>query len=421
MSHNKSMLFATPITACRLCDGVDLKMVFELAPTPAGDHYLPKNEHPEQLRVFPLDLHQCGSCGHVQLGAVVDPSYLYRDYIYTTSSSIGLAEHFKNYALSTAEKLSLKPGSLVVEIGSNDGTMLQAFKNIGMRVLGIDPAKEIACKATESGIPTIPEFFSSDLAERILVKHGAAQLVIANNVMANVASPQSTVTAIRQLLDPDGVFVFETGYLRYLAEDCVFDNIYHEHIDYYAIKPLVHFFDSLGMRIFDVYVSDSKGSSIRCSVSMNTAHHSVLPVVGELCIREENLLYQTPAPYRKLAARLSAIKASLHEILDAAKTRGDKIAGFGASVGITTMLYQFDLAPFLSHLVDDNSNRHHLSSPGLGLPVYSPEFALDKSQTDMVLLLAWRYLHPIMKKHGHHRHKGIRFLKVLPDVEEISA
>jgi len=221
------------------------------------------------------------------------------------------------------------------------------------------------------------------------------------------------------LMSPDGVFVFETGYLRYLAEDCVFDNIYHEHIDYHAVRPLVRFFDSLGMKIFDVHVSDSKGSSIRCFVSMHSALHSVFPIVGELCIREEKLHYQTSAPYRKLAARLSAIKASLHEILDAAKTRGDKIAGFGASVGITTMLYHFDLAPFLSHLVDDNSNRHHLSSPGIGLPVYSPDVALDKSQTDMVLLLAWRYLDPIIKKHGHHRHKGIRFLKVLPNVEEL--
>jgi SAM-dependent methyltransferase len=410
------MSLTTPITRCRLCENTDLTEVLALAPTPAGDHYLPADLHPERLPVFPLSLRQCSECGHVQLGAIVDPEYIYRDYIYTTKSSIGLAEHFQEYAQKTLTDLKLKPGALVVEIGSNDGTMLRAFQNLGMRVLGIDPAIDIAQKATQSGITTIPDFFRNEIADQILAEHGPAQLIIANNVLANVSSPKDTVAAIRRLLAPDGVFVFETGYLKYLAEDCVFDNIYHEHIDYYAIRPLVRFFKSLDMSMIDVHLSASKGSSIRCFVSLSEAGHAVSSTVEELCEREKDYQYQTPIPYKALAIKLESIKSKLHEILKPAKARGETIAGFGASVGVTTMLYFFELEPYISFLIDDNPSRQGLFSPGLAIPVRSPDILCQEDRPYIVSLLAWRYSELIMKKYSYHRGNGIHFLRVLPQV-----
>jgi len=415
------MILTSPLTTCRLCDSGNLVEVLPLASTPAGDHYLPAERHPETLPVLPLSLNQCLGCGHVQLGAIVNPEYLYREYIYTTSSSLGLAAHFLNYAEKTVEALSLQPGSLVVEIGSNDGTMLRAFHGLGMRVVGVDPARDIARKATQAGIPTVGEFFSTEVASQILANQGQAQLVIANNVMANVQSPRETVSAISKLLAPEGVFVFETGYLRYLAEDCVFDNIYHEHIDYYAIAPLIGFFDSLGMTLFDVHVSASKGSSIRGFVGLAAHPHRVSPTVTELVAREEILRYQFPEPYQKLKTKLQAIKADLHQILQTAKSRTESIFGFGASVGVTTVLYHFELASLVSGLIDDNPNRQGLFSPGLGLRVHSPDLMHTEKRPDWVVLLAWRYGKVVVEKHQAYQRKGGRFLEMLPRAGEIPA
>ena len=216
----------TEIKNCRLCGESKLRAVLPLHPTPVGDLYLPKNQNPEKLECFPLDVYQCASCGHVQLKAIVDPEYLYSDYIYTTSSSLGLAEHFQSYATRTVRKLEMRPGSLVVEIGSNDGTMLRGFQREGMKVIGVDPATEIAAKATQTGVPTIHGFFSVETAKKIVKMHGKADLFVANNVLANVPCPRDIFLGVLELLKTDGVIIFETGYLKYLAEDCVFDNIY---------------------------------------------------------------------------------------------------------------------------------------------------------------------------------------------------
>jgi hypothetical protein len=410
---------ATPITNCRLCASPGLAKVLELAPTPAGDHYLPKDRHPETLPVFPLELQLCPKCGHVQLGAVVDPAYLYREYIYTTSSSLGLADHFAKYAASTVAKLGLKPGELVVEIGSNDGTMLRAFQNLGMNVLGVDPAKDIAQRASDSGISTLPEFFSTSVAKRILSEKGPTSLVIANNVMANVGDVRETALAVRHLLADHGVFVFETGYLKYLAEDVVFDNIYHEHIDYYSVRPLRDFFQSLEMKLFDVEESPSKGSSIRCFVGLSNSSRESSQTVENLCSREKEFGYHTPRPYQHLGKLLERTKNEIHHFLGRHPGSRGRVVGFGASVGATTVLYQFGLGGSLSKLLDDNPNRSGLFSPGLALPVVLAKTEFENDPPDIVILLAWRYGEKILERHGNNRSKGVQFLQFFPDVSVV--
>jgi hypothetical protein len=406
----------THIKDCRLCGSDRLPKVMPLKPTPVGDLYLPAEKHPEKLEPFPLDVFQCGSCGHVQLRAVVDPEYLYTDYIYTTSSSLGLREHFGAYARTVCERLGLCAGGLVVEIGSNDGTMLRGFQQRGMKVAGVDPAREIAAKATEQGVPTINDFFTAEVAKAIVARHGRADLFIANNVLANVPSPRAIFLGAKEVLAEDGVIVFETGYLRYLAEDCVFDNIYHEHIDYYSIRPLVSFFEKLGLQLFDVDVSDSKGSSIRCYVQRQSGKRGVAPIVAELCERELSKGYGTPTPYEALAKKLDETKAGLHSILKDLKAEGKTVAGFGASVGVTTVLYHFELEGLVDYLLDDNIARQGLLSPGLGLEVKSPSILSSPERPDVALLLAWRYADPITRKHATYVANGGRFLKMLPEV-----
>jgi hypothetical protein len=410
----------TEIENCRLCGESKLRVVLPLRPTPVGDLYLPKNQKPEKLESFPLDVYQCASCGHVQLKAIVDPEYLYTDYIYTTSSSLGLAEHFQSYATRTVRKLEMRPGSLVVEIGSNDGTMLRGFQREGMKVVGVDPATEIAAKATQAGVPTINGFFSVEMAKKIVKMHGKADLFVANNVLANVPCPRDIFLGVLEFLKTDGVIIFETGYLKYLAEGCVFDNIYHEHIDYYSIQPLISFFKSLGLELFDVDVSDSKGSSIRCYVQREGGEHPIGAGINELCHREREIEYATIEPYKRLSVHLENTKKQLHKILKPLKDHGKVVAGFGASVGVTTMLYHFELEGIVDYLLDDNPVRQGRFSPGMALEVKSPEILATENRPDIVLLLAWRYAGPIIQKHAKlYQNQGGQFLQLLPTVAHL--
>lgn len=410
----------TPITCCRLCGSADLHEVFKLVPTPTGDSYLPAEMHPETLDSFPLDLFQCRRCGHAQLGALVDPAEIYANYLYTTSVSLGLTEHFRAYADAVCAKLALRPGSLVIDIGSNDGTLLRAFQAKGMKVLGVDPAREIARRATESGIPTLNAFFTPEVATRLVREHGRAALVIANNVVANVANPREFVQGVEMLLADDGAFVWETGYVRYLTEDCVIDNIHHEHIDYYAVRPLVEFYRTFELELFDVEVTASKGSSLRCFVRRANRGRAVSPAIATIIEREESRGYFDPATYRQLTQRLDRIRAEICAQVDAWRAAGKTVAGYGAAIGSTTMLYHFDLGTRISHLVDDNPVRHGLRSPGFALPVTSPRDLDSANRPDFVLILAWRYAAPIIARNQAYLDRGGTFVRVLPQVDIVT-
>jgi SAM-dependent methyltransferase len=410
----------TPITCCRLCGSADLTEVFKLVPTPTGDSYLPAEKRPETLDSFPLDLFQCRRCGHAQLGALVDPAEIYANYLYTTSVSLGLTEHFRAYADTACTKLALRPGSLVIDIGSNDGTLLRAFQAKGMRVLGVDPARNIARRATESGIPTLNAFFTPEIAARLVREHGHAALVIANNVVANVADPRELVRGIEILLADDGAFVWETGYVRYLTEDCVIDNIHHEHIDYYAVRPLVEFYRSFGLELFDVEVTASKGSSLRCFVRRANRDRTVSPAIATIIEREESCGYFDPTIYRRLTERLEGIRDDICRKIDAWRSAGKTVAGYGAAIGSTTMLYHLGLGTRIGYLVDDNPGRHGLLSPGFALPVRSPDELSMARRPDYMLILAWRYAAPIIARNQAYLQQGGTFVRILPQIELVT-
>src|SRR5581483_3561806 len=207
------MQYVTRKSTCRLCESCRLELVLPIRPSPIGDAFVSADRLHEAQPLFPLDCYLCGDCGHLQNLDVVDPEILFRDYTYRTSVSLGLVEHFANYARSAVSDLAIPKGSLVVEIGSNDGSLLKAFKQEGMRVQGIDPARDIAQAATEQGVPTLPDFFTSEMAAAIAASNGPAMLVCANNVFAHIDNMSDVAKGIRTLLAPDGVFVFEVSYI----------------------------------------------------------------------------------------------------------------------------------------------------------------------------------------------------------------
>jgi SAM-dependent methyltransferase len=399
-----------------MCGSSDLQLILGMAPTPPGDHYVTADKLGNAQPVYPLDLVMCGACGLAQLHDTVDPELLYRDYIYNTSISVGLVQHFDRYAESALQEVAPAAGSLVVDIGSNDGTLLKGFAKRRMRVLGVDPAREVARKATEAGLETLPTFFNSLVGAEIRRNRGPAAIVTANNVFANVDDLDDLMDGVRQLLAPDGAFVFETGYFPDLVRQRIIDNIYHEHLIYYSVKPLVKFFRRHGMELVTIYHESTKGGSIRGVVRLAARVNGASPgQLNELVDKETAGALDRPDALRLFAEGVETLKDDLITCVTDLRSQGRALAGYGASVGVTTLLYYFDLGDALSFMVDDNPARHGRFTPGHHIPVL-PSSALYDRKPDEVVLLAWRYADPIMSKHEAYRRAGGHFISPLPEM-----
>ncbi len=404
---------------CRLCNSDKLELVLNLTPVPPGDKCVAPEPHAEVQKTYPLDLYFCESCGLLQLLFVVDPKVLYSDYTYETSISLGLVEHFEEYAEEVLQNLKPKQGNLVVDIGSNDGTFLKFFQKKGMHVLGIEPGLNIAEKATQSGVETLSMFFNSELARKLKKERGSATIISANNVFANIDNLVEMVEGIHELLDSNGVFVFETGYMPDLIQKNLLDNIYHEHLSYFSVIPLAKFFESQGMELFDVQKIPTKGGSLRGFVQLNGGPHKKSPSVSKAINSELNLKLNQSETFKAYAKIINAMKKELLNLLLDIKSHGKTIAGYGASVGSTTLIYHFNLGDFLDFLVDDNPAKHNLVSPGLHIPVL-PSNVIYEKKPDYVLILAWRYVEPIMQKHQSYLEQGGHFILPLPKIKIIS-
>lgn len=399
---------------CRLCHAKDLEIVLKLGATPPGDHYLQKSELSATQDAYPNDMVLCKQCGQVQLHHVVDPKILYGRYTYNTTVSLGLIDHFRSLVKFMKTAANPSQGSLIVDIGSNDGSVLKLFKEEGLRVLGIDPATDVAKKATANGIETWAAFFSPDVAEKIKAAHGPASIVSANNVMANLDDLDSMVEGINRLLADDGLFVFETGYVRDLVHYSIIDNIYHEHVSYFAVRPLETFFVRNGLELIDVECIDVKGGSIRGLVQKKSGKRKQSERVKALIREELETGLNRPEIYKGLKDRLEKSKKDLRQFIAEEKAKGHHIAGFGASVGVTTMLHYYGIdASQIDYLADENPVKHNTFSPGLRIPVF-PATALYEKPTHSVILFAWRYADPIMKKHMDFIAHGGQFILPLP-------
>ena len=401
---------------CRLCGGQHLELVLQLAPAPLVDAYVSAARLGEVQVTYPLDLFLCNDCSHVQLLDVIEPEVLYADYIYATSSSPGLVEHFQRYATEVLDRARAPEGALVVDIGSNDGTLLRFFQDRGMIILGVDPARDIAREATSSGIETLPSFFTYELAHNIRKERGPAAIITANNVFAHADDLGDMADGVAHLLAVDGVFTFEVSYLVDMLQNMVFDFIYHEHLCYHSVRPLQAFLYSHGMELIDIKRIPTKGGSVRGVAQLTTGSRQVSPSVGEITDLESRLAIHRAEPFRTFAAQIDALKIQLGSMLRDLNRKGKTIAGYGASATVTTLIYHFDLGDMLSFIVDDNPSRQNLFSPGHHIPVLSPDTIYER-KPDYVLILAWRYSKPIIAKHQAFLDQGGHFIVPLPKIE----
>ncbi len=407
-------------STCRLCGSRDQDLALPLAPAPIVDAYVTKDRLSEKQECYPQDLYLCRSCGAHQLMDVVDPEILYRDYLYVTQSSLGLPEHFRSYARDAKKALKIAPGALAVDIGSNDGTLLRAFKEEGFSVLGVDPAREIARAATASGVETWPEFFTAEVGRRIAAEKGPAAVVTTNNIYANVDEPGPMAEAIRDLLASDGVWIIEFGYAADLLERMIFDYVYHEHLSSYSVAPFQAFLKSRGLEMIDARRVETKGGSLRVMAQRAGGPRPVSPSVAELLRHEEKIGLRDPAVWKVYAAKIQAGKKELNELLRGLKAQGRTLAAYGASATTTTFIYHLGLTDLIEFFVDDFANKQDTFSPGAHIPVYASS-ALYEKKPDDVLLVAWRYAEPIMARHKAYLDSGGRFILPWPRVETFAA
>ena len=403
-----------------MCGEESLTKVMSLTPTPPGNDFLTQEELGREEPVYPLDLYFCEACHHVQLGHVVDPQILYqKNYSYVSATSAHFVNHLKNYAVEMVDRFRLQSGDLVADIGSNDGTCLSFFKEQGMSVVGVDPAIDIAERATENGIETVADFFGYDLAVELREKYGAAKYITSHNACAHIDDLLDVVKGVEHWLAEDGVFVLEVGYLLDVYRNTWFDTIYHEHVDYHTVAPFEKLFARVGMELIAVDRISPQGGSIRVMVQKRGGAIERDSSVGALIALEHELGLDKAETLFKFDRKISQVRDKLQKLLSSLKEDGKTIAGFGAPTKATTLMAHFGLdETLLDFIVDDNPLKQGLFTPTTHIPVLSAD-ELYERKPDYLLILAWNFAEPIMKMHQKYRDEVGQFILPMPEPEII--
>lgn len=403
------------VSSCRICKNKKLKTTISLGLTPLANAFL-KEEHLDASEpFFPLEVNFCPDCGQLQLGHVVHPDLLFRNYVYVSSTSPIFTAHFEEYAKEVYKRFKLSKKSLVVDIGSNDGILLKPFKKLGTRVLGIDPAVKIAKKATKEGIETLPHYFNQKLIKKIIKTHGNADIITANNVFAHVHDLDELTLATKTLLKNNGIFIIEAPYLLDFLQNNLFDTIYHEHLSYFSIKPLTIFFERHNMVVLDVQKTTTHGGSIRVFVKKKNSKHKIQSNVRKMLEEEKKLGLHSSKTFIEFANNVKKNKTKLIGLLNKLKLRGKTIVGYGAPAKGNTLLNYFGIGKdTLDYIVDDSPLKQGLYTPGTHIPVVSSK-KLQQTKPDYVLILAWNFAEPIMKKLSDFSIKGGEFIVPAPE------
>ncbi len=400
---------------CRLCDSTDITCVFELESTPPANAFVKREDITRSQPTYPLKMYFCEKCFHLQLLDIVDPQELFGNYVYVSGTSPVFVKHFENYA-EFIIKNYLRESSFVIDIGSNDGTLLGFFKKSGHHVLGIDPAKSIAKNATDLGIETLPIFFDKENAQKIADKYGLAKVITANNVFAHIDDLNGFVQSVRDLLTNDGIFVFEVSYLLDIIEKTLFDMIYHEHLSYHSVLPLISFFESNGMQIIEIIRTDTHGGSIRGIVQKKDGPHKISESIRETIQSEKRSKLDKIETFQKFFDNIEQRKIEFTSLINELKSQNKTLAGYGAPAKTTTLMYHFGIGPeIIDFIVDDSALKQGLYTPGKHIPILPPETIYQK-KPNYLIILAWNFAESIMKKHVKYKEIG-HFIIPLPKLQ----
>ncbi|MBI4509383.1 MAG: class I SAM-dependent methyltransferase [Deltaproteobacteria bacterium] len=408
-------------TACGTCKARSLSPFLDLGMQPPANALLGPRELEREESRFPLVLGHCGSCGLIQLLHSVSPELLFRNYVYFSSVSGSMSKHFAAYAQEVADRF-VPPGGLVVELGSNDGVLLRNLLGRPLRVLGVDPAENVAEVARERGVPTIASFFGERLADEIRAQHGAASVILANNVFAHVENLEDVMRGVDRLLDERGVFVLEVPYVVDFLGHLEFDTVYHEHLYYFGVRPLMTLFGRLGFEVFEVQRKSVHGGTIRVHVRRaGQGAPKGRPIdgsVAELAALEEEEGASDPARLLRFAGDVAALREKLCSLIGELHRDKRRVVGYGAAAKGNVLLNYCGLGPDrIEYLVDATPAKQGLFSPGMRIPIKGPDLGGDRP--DYVLLLAWNHSAEIMEKEQAYRQAGGRFIVPIPRVEVV--
>ena len=404
---------------CRICSSKNLKMVLDLGEQPPANSFLNLNELNSPESKFPLRLFWCENCYLVQLLDIVDKEYLFQNYFYMTSASKPIVEHFKKYAQDVyVEFLQERENSFVVEIGSNDGSLLSEFKKLGTSILGIEPATNLSDLANQSNVTTKNTFFSSEVSKEI-IKSRHASVVIANNVIAHIEDLQDLMHGIKILIGNHGVFIFEVPYLVDLIKNLEFDTIYHEHLSYFSILPLLKLVEQFGLEIFDIRKQSVHGGTLRIFVSKQN-NFEVSSSIDDFINSEYELGLNKNLIYDSFSEKIKNLKIQLKELLIELKKEKKSLFGYGASAKGNVLLNYCKIDnTILDFIIDTTPTKQGKYTPGTHIPVYSPDKILDEGDSSIALLLAWNYKSQILDKENQFRTNGGKFLLPIPVPELI--
>ena len=400
---------------CRICRGRELTLILDLGRTALANRFLSPELAGEPEPTYPLRLVRCGDCGLVQIDETVPPQMLFGHYLYLSQTSDAVRQHVERLARDLIDHYGLRAGDLVLEVASNDGTLLKAFAPFGVRTLGIEPAANIAEMARAAGVETITEFFSMASASRLRQERGPAKLILARHVLAHVADLPDFVCGLRHVLDDDGLVVIECPHLLPFFQNLEYDTVYHEHLCYFSVRVLDQLFEKHGLELLDVEEVSLHGGSILVTAQKRNGPHFARSSVEEIIAREDMVGLHRDESWAGFAERARRSRNQVRAELRRLRAEGKTIAGYGAAAkGMTLLAYCGLDYRDLQFVADKSPLKQGRLTPGHHIPVSDPQRLLDE-QPDVVLLLAWNFAAEIAAQQAEYLRRGGRFLLPLPE------